>query len=93
MVRASSVQVVSDAHPRIAHRLPLGDHHMDGRSMGGWLTRLPPKFNRRGVTMFALAAALIIVILVASVVYGRALVYGFSDEYKLNQRIKQVINK
>ncbi len=43
--------------------------------------------------MFALAAALIIVILVASVVYGRALVYGFSDEYKLNQRIKQVINK
>lgn len=91
MVRASSVQVVNGTHPRVVHRLPLEDHHMDGRSMGGWLTRPPPKFNRRGVTMFALAAVLIVVLLVAAVVYGRAIAYSFSDEHAMDQRIKQVI--
>jgi hypothetical protein len=91
MVRASSVQVVNDAHPRVVHCLPLGDHHIDGLSRGGVAICLPPKFNRRGVTMVALAAVLIVAILIAAVVYGRALVYGYSDEYKMNQRIKQVI--
>jgi hypothetical protein len=91
MVRASSVQVVNDAYLRVIHRLPLEDHHVDGLSRGGLAICLPPKFYRRGVTMFALAAVLIVVILVATVVYGRALVYGYSDEYKMNQRIKQVI--
>ncbi len=41
--------------------------------------------------MFALAAVLIVVLIVASVVYGRAILYSFSDEHKINQRIKQVI--
>jgi len=91
MVRASSVQVVNGTRPRVVHRLPLEDHHMDGRSRGGWLTRLPPKFNRRGVTMFALAAVLIVALLVAAVVYGRAIAYSFYDEHAMDQRIKQVI--
>lgn len=93
MVRASSVQVVNGTHPRVVHHLPLGDHHIDDLSRGGWLTRLPPKFNRRGVTMFALAAVLIVVLLVAAVVYGRAIAYSFSDEHAMDQRIKQVIKR
>ena len=91
MVRASSVQVVNGTHPRVVHRLPLGDHHTDGRSIGGLAYPPAAKFNRRGVTMFALAAVLIVVLLIAAVVYGRAIAHSFTDEYKMDQRIKQVI--
>ena len=38
--------------------------------------------------MFALAAVLIVVLLVAAVVYGRAIAYSFSDEHTMDQRIK-----
>ena len=41
--------------------------------------------------MFALAAVLIVVLLIAAVVYGRAIAHSFTDEYKMDQRIKQVI--
>lgn len=40
--------------------------------------------------MFALAALLIVVLIVA-VVYGRAIVYAHTEEYKMDQRIKKVI--
>lgn len=39
--------------------------------------------------MIALAIVLIILLLFVVVVYGRALAYAFSEEYKLDQRIKQ----
>ncbi len=40
--------------------------------------------------MIALAIALILALVFAVVVYGRAIVYAYSEEYKLEQRIKGI---
>ncbi|WKZ38372.1 MAG: hypothetical protein QY332_10565 [Anaerolineales bacterium] len=40
--------------------------------------------------MFALTTVLLIVILVCAIVYGRALLYSFSEEHKIDERIKEV---
>jgi hypothetical protein len=43
--------------------------------------------------MNVLAAILIAIVILGAVVYGRALVYGYSDEYEMDLRIKDVIGK
>jgi hypothetical protein len=40
--------------------------------------------------MFALTAILTVVLLLGAFVYGRALLYSFSEEHKMDQRIKEV---
>jgi hypothetical protein len=40
--------------------------------------------------MFALTAILTVVLLLGVFVYGRALLYSFSEEHKMDQRIKEV---
>lgn len=39
--------------------------------------------------MVAIAIVLTVLLLLLVIVYGRAIVYAFSDEYKLEQRIRQ----